>query len=317
MSRGPGSLQREVLKFVQEQTSPTTLENVRWALHENSNSGDLPKSSAFAVDRAVKSLASASQGHRLIVEKRKLGTLEEWVRHYPDKTHDKSVRQLRLDLLPTLATWMIRSDGPGPRFDTEENERFALHGEIKGFRGEMVAEKRRSKFGAEWNALEAQLWPHLVGASAEDVLYLLVRGRQLFTRSEVSATLAFGQLVERCAHKELLPGPLLMQLRSLADRFVPPEKVSFLAVKSHVYQCIQPVRIRQPDLKPDALKVLLEAKPDYMKGVAGFTPPGPRGKGMPFPEEERWRNAVARGSALSRMIDHSSFQNFSFLRAAP
>ena len=267
MSRGLGSLQRDVLAYVREQSSPTTLENVRWALHERSNSNDLPKQWAFAVDRAVKSLASTSQGHRLVIEKRKLVTLEEWVRHYPGKTLDKSVRQLRLDLLPTLADWLVRSDGPGPRFDAEENERFVLHGESTGYQGRVAAETRRAEFGAEWTALEAQLWPHLADESAEAVLYLLVRGRQLFTRSRVSAELSFGQLVERCVQQKLLPAPLLVQLRSLADRFLPPEKVGFLALKSHVYQCIMPVRIRQPDLKPAALKALLAAKPAYMKSI--------------------------------------------------
>lgn len=293
------------------------MESVRWELYERSNSTDLPKPWSSAVNRAVNSLASASQGHRLIIEKRKLVTLEEWVRHYPGKTHYKSVRQLRLDLLPTLAKWVARSDGPGPRFDAEENERFVLHGEKKGYQGHAAAEIRRAEFGAQWNALEAQLWPHLGSDRAEDVLYLLVRGRQLFTQSPVSAKFSFDQLAERCVQQNLLPGPLLVQLRSLADRFLPPEKVGFLAVKSHVYQCIMPVRIRQPDLKPDALKALLAAKPAYMKSIPGFTAPDTQTKGFIFPEEQRWGNAVADNSPLARLIDNSSFQKFSFLRASP
>lgn len=99
------------------------------------------------------------------------------------------------------------------------------------------------------------------------------------------------------------------------NQVLPPTKTGFLALKSHLYQCIQPVRVRQPELKADALKALLAAKPDYMRALAGFNPPGPRKKGMIiFPEEERWRGAVRKGTPLARLIDHSAFQKFQFLR---
>jgi integrase len=84
------------------------------------------------------------------------------------------------------------------------------------------------------------------------------------------------------------------------------------------YQCIQPVRIRQPELKADALKALMRAKPEYMKTPAGFNPPPPRTRTMiPLPEEQRWQNAVAKGTPLARLIDHSAFQQFQFLRLQP
>ena len=162
--------------------------------------------------------------------------------------------------------------------------------------------------------LESELWPHLTGKEAEDVLSLLVRGRQLFTTSKLSAKVSFRQLIESCDRRKLLPRPTLLKLTSLADRFLPPGKGGFLALKSYIYQCIMPVQIRQPDLKPDALKELLRAKPTYMKTIPGFTPPLPRSRGFTFPERDRWRNAVAKSSPLAHLIDHSSFQKFSFLR---
>lgn len=316
MSRGPGKLQREIFAFLQQYDGPVTLENLRWELRKNRDSPNLTKSWSFAVERAVRNMASPKRG-LLTVEKRRLVSLAEWVKHYPDKTLDGTVRQLRLDLLPHLADWLAGKRSPGPKFTPDENERFAFRGR-RGGHDSNLSEEFRHRHSPEWKTLEPHIWQELRAAPNDTLFHLLVRGRQLFTSSRVQTALSFRDILKQCADEKLLPHAVLAQFQSFADRVFPPTKAGFLALKSLLYQSIQPVRIRQPELKADALKALVRAKPDYMKTVAGFNPPPPRTKGMfILPEDQRWQNAVAKGTPLARLVDHSAFQQFGFLRIKP
>ena len=262
----------------------------------------------------MRSLASPKHA-KITIEKRRLTSLAEWVSHYPAKTLDGKVRRLRLDLLPVLAEWLTGNDGPGPRFNALENERFAFGGahQMGSFGAYVAATARQHRFGAEWSAIESQIWERLDGPKSTVLFYLLVRGKGLFTDAPIDARESLQSLVAACAEQKLLPEPTLDQLRSLLDRALPRTRTEFLALKSYMYQCIQPVRIRQPEMKHEALEALIKAKPDYMSAVPGFSPPPPRTDQTTLPEEERWRGAVAKGSALSRLVDHSAFQEFQFL----
>lgn len=311
MSRGLGSLQRDIVAYLKKHEGPVTLENLRWALRGDSDSPNIPKSWSFAIERAVRNLAKRDL---LTIEKRRLVSLPEWVQHYPDKTLDGAVRQLRQDLLPALADWLVGKASPGPKFTADENERFSFRGR-RGSHDSNLPEEFRHRHSPEWKSLEPHIWNELRKAPNDHLFHLLVRGRQLFTSSRVQTTLSFRDVLKQCADEKLLPPEVLAQFASFADRVFPPTKAGFLALKSLLYQCIQPVRIRQPELKADALKALLRAKPDYMKALAGFNPPPPRKSTMiPLPEEQRWQHAVAKGTPLARLVDHSAFQQFQFLR---
>lgn len=314
MSRGLGRFQCDLVAWVRDQPGPHTLENLRWALHERSRSGDLPKSYAFAVDRAVKRLAAPDRAI-LAIENRRLVSLDEWVTHYPGKTLDRRVRRLRLDLLPVLARWVVGQDGPGPRFTTLENERFAFRGpRALPFLAWVKASNRQHSFGKEWKDIEQHIWPFAQRPGYEDLFCLLVRGRELFTNAPVEGKLSFRYLVRSCIERRLLPALVLDQLASLADQVLPPAEAEFLTLKSYVYQCIQPVPIRHPEMRHEALSALISAKSEYMQTVPGFNPPEPRTDTMMIPEDERWRGAVEKGSPLARLIDASVFQEFHFIR---
>ncbi len=316
MSRGPGKRQQEIYRYLKEHNGPVTLENLRWELRADRNSADLSKSWSYAVERAVRNLASPKRG-LISIEKRRLVSLQEWVTHYPDKTLDGAVRRLRLDLLPSLAEWLAGKHSPGPIFTPDENERFAFGGK-RGGHDSNLPEEFRHRHSGDWKALEPHIWRELRTGPRDALLHLLVRGRQLFTSSPVQTSLSFRNLLQQCADEKLLQPEVIAQFQSFADQVFPPTKIGFLAFKSLLYQCIQPVRIRQPELKADALKALIRAQPEYMKTLAGFNPPPPRSRTkLELPEEQRWQKAVAKGTPLARLIDHSAFQQFQFLSVKP
>ncbi len=313
MSRGPGSFQRDILDRIHRQ-QPTTLETLRWQLaDEEGGHGNLPKSRAFALERAVANLAKRGL---LNVEKRALATVQEWLSHYPGKTHRRAVRQLRVDLLPVLAEWVRSDEGPGPLFSADENERFFARAEG----GSLSARIRFGKkdrgllFASRWRQVEPHLRALLAQSDSDDLFYLIARGKYLFTRAPVETRFSFGQLVDRCAAKQLIPKALLADLNTLRLEFIPPETVGALELKSVIYRFVTSVIHRHPDLKPEALEALYKARSDYLKTVPGFRPPidQKRRRGILL-DPMRSGLGYENGSILARLIDQTTFQKFHFL----
>lgn len=317
MSRGPGSLQREIIKHLRARGGQSTLESIRWELHGQSNAGcDLPKATAFAVTRAVRSLASVAQGKRLIIEKRSLANLEEWVAHYPNKTRRNDIRQMRIELLPVLVTWLRSAGGPGPLYTPDDNERFYARREEANIYTRMSQPDRGTPFASEWRALEVKLRPHLARSSSDDLFYLVARGKMVFLRGPIETRASFGDLFKRCADQKLLPPELLAELQSLSERFLSPEQAGALQLKSWLYRCVTSVIMRHPELKPEAIDALYAARPEYLKTLPGYEPQAKkRARGL-WIAERRWGNVVARGSLLARLIDQTTFQKLNFVRLA-
>ena len=84
MSRGPGQLQRTISEHLAAHPAPTTYETLRWELFEQGKrptvaaSDRLPAAWNTSFKRALDGLAERGQ-RRLIVERRHLETLEEFV----------------------------------------------------------------------------------------------------------------------------------------------------------------------------------------------------------------------------------------------
>jgi hypothetical protein len=105
----------------------------------------------------VQRLASVSQGHRLTIEKRPLVTPEEWLAHYPGKSHYAAVHRLRSDLLPVLADWV--QSGAGPLFSADDNERH--HADRQARRWLRRGKRAPPPFVEEWKAIEESMRTHL------------------------------------------------------------------------------------------------------------------------------------------------------------
>lgn len=313
MSRGLGTLQRDILSHVREQ-GVTTLESLRWELGEGiDGKGNLRKAWSYGVERATVGLAK--RGH-LTIESRPLGTLREWTRHYPGKTYRGQIRQCRLELLPVLADWVRSDEGPRPLYSADENERFYARGEGGSLAQRLDAMDRGAAFAPEWRLLEPRLREHYAASGSDSLFYLITRGKQLFAGAQVQTRFSLGELIDRCAKENILPDSALVQLRSIADRFLPPEKAGALELKSFIYRFITSVIHGHPDLKPEALDALYKARSDYLRAIPGFNPPRERKNDRFWLDEMRWLGAVEKRSTLARLIDQTTFQRFRFLRPA-
>jgi len=309
MSRGHGILQRDLLDCVRVHEGVSTLESIRWVLLEKP--GDLPKSWTYALERAVKGLVKRGN---LTIETRPLANLQEWVTHYPGKTHRHEIRQLRLDLLPVLVEWIRSDEGPRPLYSADENERFHARGEGGSLAKRLDGKDLGIAFASEWKTLEPQLRQLLAHTDSDALFYLIARGKHLFTQAHIQTRVSFGEMIDRCAKEKVLPPPLLAQLRSLAGRFLPLEKAAALELKSIIYRFITSVIHGHPDLKPEAMEALYKMRPDYLKAVAGFKPPIERkGRGL-WIGEPHLGGSYEKGSPLARLIDQTTFQKFKFLR---
>lgn len=313
MSRGLGSFQRDILKRIHRQQL-TALETLRWQLaDEEGTRGNLPKSGAFALERAVASLAKRGL---VTVEKRALATVQEWLTLYPGKTHRRDVRQLRIDLLPILADWVRSDEGPGPLFSADENERFFARAEGGPLSARIGLRKkdRGVVFASRWRQIEPHLRALLAQSDSDDLFYLIARGKYLFTRAPIETRSSFGQLVDRCAANRVIPEALLADLNALRLDFIPEETVGALELKSVIYRFITSVVHRHPDLKSEALEALYKARPDYLKTVPGFRPPMDRkGRRAILLDPMRGGPSYEKGSVLARLIDQTTFHKFHFL----
>jgi hypothetical protein len=315
VSRGLGSLQRDILATIRNQQGTTTLETLRWVLNDDSGKvNDLSKSWTYGVERAVRGLTKRGV---ISTEARKLATLEEWVIHYPGKTHRGDIRQLRLDLLPVLAEWIQSEEGPRPLYSADENERFFARGEGGSLSQRINQSDRGILFAKEWRALEPKLRQHLALTDSDSLFYLIARGKHLFTQAPIQTKVSFRELVDRCNSERLLPESIIEELRDLAGRFLPPENAGALELKSVIYRLITSVIHGHPDLKPEAMDVLFKSRPDYLKSVPGFTPPLSKMRPGLWVEDQRWKGAIGKGSLLARLVDQTTFQKFKFLSLQP
>lgn len=317
MSRGLGSIQRDILNRVRER-EPTTLESLRWEINdEQSPEDNLSKSGTFALERALKNLHKRSLVH---IEKRPLATVSEWLNHYPGKTRSRDVRDLRLELLPVLAEWVRSDEGPGALFSSAENERF--HARAEG--GSLSAriwrptEDRGLLFANRWRGIEPRLRALLSHSQSDALFYLIARGKNIFTRAPVETTKSFGQLVDHCSDHGLLPQDLLEDLNALRRDFIPPEALGALELKSVIYRFVYPVMHGHPELKPEAIEVLCAEKLEYLMTIPGFKPPG-TSSSREFRYSQRSKPGVIHevGSRLKRLIDQTTFHKFHFLSLPP
>ena len=314
MSRGPGEFQLRVLSWLKRTAGATTLESLRWQFAEEDGvAGDLPKSAAFALDRAVKSLAERKL---VVVEKRKLATIQEWLTHYPGKAYRRDVRQVRLDLLPVLTDWVRSAEGPGPMYSPYENEKFYARGGGDSVFTKRLLQDRGAQLAPRWKTLEPQIRRLVANNSSDNLIFLLAHGKSIFGGAPIETNLSLGQLIERCAGEEILPPELLAELRRLRNDYISPEMVGALELKSVIYRFITPVIHRHPEMKPEALDALYSARPEYLEAQPGFKPPAQppiNPRGLWIGEQYRWDGCFENRSALSRLIDQTTFQNFHFL----
>jgi hypothetical protein len=322
MSRGLGKLQRDIRDHVTAIGRPTTFETMRWALFEGTSAiradtpdrrpaelrnGRLPASWNSSMSRALAVLAADDHGIR--VEYRRLASIGEMVKHYPGKSLIAATRQLRIGLLPGLAAIDRRGDDTGS-YTKADNESWYL----RKFGSEKMPELQ-----AAWQTIEPKLVKQLTQGSkgvSDDLIYLIVRGMELFRSRTVTCSQSIGELVEALVKSETLPSALCTRLSALAESIVPQNQVGSLSLKSFIRGCVEITRTgRNYRLKDATLDALEDTCPDIVRALPGYKTRPAKSKISAFDMYFSGPRSV-HGPEIHKLVDKSVFVKFVFLEPA-
>lgn len=324
MSRGPGRMQRLVIAELSHE--PIGWNELLWRLAKEepgaiSVQGELvpgvrlgkirpPFYKAF--DRAVLSLAKA---RRLDVEKRKLRTADELVRHYPFKTLRLEARDLRSALLPVVVT--IAS----------QRHRVKASSEIEDH---LLHQKRQEdpSYGASWleqwlpirASIGAVLATSAAGAQYDLLLQLLARGQHFFDHTSTVTSIAVHQrngnmrptsllhLIQLT--EQTLPVSTVAALKALYRRAIPRDRHEQRLLKDLLFRVGEFRRDKAPGLSQTTKEELLKLAPEIVRDLPGYTPAVPQ---RSFLDRER---RAGFGPHLNLVLDRHALDPFTFLTAA-
>lgn len=191
MSRGPGKLQSTILDAVEAKGS-ISFGQLCWHLaeedgHRISDEGELSQTFYTSCHRAVNRLVDEG---RLPRNRRKLRSIAELAMHYPYKTRRKTMRDLRLRLLPHLKDYLDETQKR--QFGSAEVERFFLSQQSAAVMREV---------GQRWQSLEellCKLLGEVPSERREVVLDLIVKGRaSLLDSNGATHPSDLGSLIKR------------------------------------------------------------------------------------------------------------------------
>ena len=309
MSRGIGVTQQAILRELKRcGTNVVTFEMLRWTIWNGSLSpdGNLPQAWNTSVDRAVKTLAARGD---LNVESRPLANLDEWMMHYPGKSLNKQVHDLRQELLPHIVAWIGGEEGPEAKFSKTENEEFAAR---------KLAHDQMEILRTLWGKIEPCLRQYY-GHTGKDYLFaLLVRGRQLFGPSwpAISINQSFWELVTYTDSDQDTPELLRNQVITIRDKFLPGKLAKTLEFKSYIRAIAKDIPSNgHCSLSKEAEDELYKRCGNRLTQLPGFKPAPASNKSNPSWQFEAQPNRPRHSPLLKKLLDHSVFQNFRFLTA--
>ncbi len=324
MSRGLGQLQRSICIYLAANPAQATYETLRWELFEQRKKaaipspddtparlrdGRLPGTWNSSLKRALDGLAEHGE-RRVIIDRRHLASMEEFVRHYPGKSLVASTRELRLVLLPALAA-IVEAKKHLPRYTQVENETFYLN-YLKEYLGYNLR-----PFQNTWSEIEPELVKELQSVAGDNrsTLFLLVaRAKSLFEGAPLECRRSIAECVQPLVEHGALSPALEKKITAFSASLVPPSQIGFLRLKSYIRSFSDiPSRGSSYRLKPETLASLEDACPEVMKTLPGYQPPPAKKSGM-WALDDGPRSTY--GPEIHKLIDKTVFETFVFIRKA-
>ena len=297
------------------------METLRWELWEN-NPADKPPNCSFLPPAKERLNSSWNNSFRrsclalakmrpapIRITKRKLMSVDEVLKHLPNKTLSSRTRHLRKSLLPNL----LCEDNP--HFKCEYTK--ASH-EIY-FRENSHNPCTQASLRAEWSNCEAKLidqFQHISSKDQRDTLFkMIAKGKELFKYDNIRVGGAFSAHVDSNISKINLPDNVITQLKNLCDLSLPEESAGHLNLKSWLYSVVNfGSRSSSCRLKDPSKAYLVHTQNDIVKHTQGYVAPTKRGQEVKF--HGLYMPPVLWGSKcpeLDKLIDHSALQPFQFL----
>jgi hypothetical protein len=308
MSRGPGRLQNAILDTVGEKGT-LSFGKLCWCLAEDvdrgvTKSGDLSRTFYASCHRAVSRLVDEG---KLLRVRRKLQNIAELVAHYPYKTPQKTIKDLRTRLLPHLHSYL--GETKARQFGLRETERH------------FIAQKNSDEMQQNekyWRGIENRLSLLLskvpIGRR-ELVLDLFVRGRELFVPdSHATCPIDLGTLLRRALASSGIPKPERMvyaEIKDLYDACFPLNERRLMNLKDQLYVVVDLSKqgSGKPLLKEAFKKELLKRDPSYLTSL-----PGHKGEEeRTIPGLEGWPFDIYFSPLLNHLIGRDSLSFFDFL----
>ncbi len=196
MSRGFGSIQQDIISFLKNASFPLSQNEVIWALAEQKKilkkssvsqyyfGGELNNSFYKSCCRAFAGLIKSNKVE--IKTQKDLSvkyySIDEFIRHYPYKTRNNLLKELRIDILPYVKTY-ISEHIHELKYNKHQIEQHSIEvfaqNDTKGFKECTV----------KWDILRAKLLKIIgIESNAEiskAILSLVVKGEQLFGNSQM------------------------------------------------------------------------------------------------------------------------------------
>jgi hypothetical protein len=306
MSRGFGKQQTAILRKMRtlhEEGHQITAEELRWVLYfekkePEQDSENLPKSWCNAFQIA---LAKLEKGKHIKVRRRVLENFDECLRHYPGKTPNGWIRQLRKRMLPYLATWKEAGIlSASPKYNLTQNE---------VFRFQKMSKSEQRSICEEWEVLAPQLEAAYKSSTepAEGLFLLLCKGREYFLNRDIHTGYSMTELVESLK-PGILPTPLSEDLETFMRRFMPEDKARALEFRSIIHRFANiPSLGTHCELHEGTLEHLYHREPRFIEAMEGTTIQKSPWK---MPLIGRTKEFDPR---LRRLFDHSVFREFQFL----
>jgi hypothetical protein len=263
-----------------------------------------------SLTRALDRLAESGD-RRVIIERRRLVSLDEFVRHYPGKSLVAKTRSLRIDLLPALAS-IAQAPQHHARYTAADNEQWFL-------------EKRPSDkldlFQKEWDAIEPELieqLPQLAGADRDHLFFLIARAKSLFRVTPIECRRSIAQCLAPLAEHGALPTAILKKTTDFSVALLPPDQIGFLRLKSQIRSFVEiPTTGSGYRLKPETLDDLEKACPNILQSLPGYQPsPTPKSRrGMMYSMFANGPRST-HGPDIHKLIDKTAFERFVFIHLA-
>jgi len=209
---------------------------------------------------------------------------------------------MRIALLPVAKIYLAYHQSR--KFSPADNERHFYRD---------LPEETRSEAAARWRGIEGSLFEALAIADPqirEALLYLLVRGKQIFLRRPVRHTAPFTAIVDQAlaATADRLPVQTVTELRMLRSVF-PAPVLARLKLQTDLYEIAQLGRRYTPHIKEPFIEYLMREAPAVMRAMPGYKPARSQGTGkvkfLPLRDEP--------SSFIHKLVQRDALARFEFL----
>lgn len=319
MSKGPGKLQNAILSHMRASNSAIiSLEQLRWQLwtDRTSNPSDFSNECKFkAFDtsfrRSLKSLVKTKRDE-IVIEKRKLQSLEEVYEHYPHKSTDSTVRRLREVTLPSLFAWAPTVED-WKMYSVRDNEEY--HTEHLTYEKVMLLRER-------WETLKGiliQCFAKCDGQDQDHLFNVIAKGESLFRDPLLISKRTLSDCVENCRSICSLPAGAFKELGDISEMFLPKEEERFLRVKSIAHRISDFPRHGGSNLKNGALAFLEDQQFDELKVLPEYRTNKIRkrrqGRIVYAVDVDFQIQSYYVDSKIHRIVDKSIFLDFTFVKS--